>query len=486
MNFDIIPTKLDVSLYGNLESVSSTLSKCRVRIFYKYMNRNRTFISDDFANQLIESLPYTPIKGIFSKEDVDFQDHGEDNTDGRIYGIVPAEPNFKWEKHKDVDNIERDYACCDVLLFTGLYPEAKLIPEESQSMEIFRNNLKGEWRISQEDGDPYYYFMQGCLVGLQVLGNEVEPCFEGAAFYTLNKQVLTELLSYVKNNKKEERKEMEKSLFRLSDNEKYCKLCELCNPNFNEEGNWQQERIVLDVYDDYCICLNTGSFEYERVYYTKENDNISIGDIVGVKMIDATADEYAALESLKTIGAGSYSSVETSYNEMKEKVSTLENEKAESETNYTNQKTEFETKIQELENQVTDLTNTNTDFNSKIEKYEAEKLEREKELSDIKTENESLTAFKKNIELEQKQGILTKYEDYLSESQIASFKEAIENFSVADFKKEVSAATVDSVISNNKHNEPDMFFKGGKIDERDRIESPVLRMLNNYKNGGNK
>lgn len=97
---------------------------------------------------------------------MDFTDHGEDNTDGKIYGIVPADSNFAWEDHMDDDGVVRSYACADVLLFTGLYPEAKLIPTESQSMEIFRGNLKGEWRISEEDKQPYYYFMKGCLVGL--------------------------------------------------------------------------------------------------------------------------------------------------------------------------------------------------------------------------------------------------------------------------------------------------------------------------------
>jgi len=41
--------KLNVSLYGKVEQYNETLSKCRVRIFYKGLNRNRTFISDDFA-----------------------------------------------------------------------------------------------------------------------------------------------------------------------------------------------------------------------------------------------------------------------------------------------------------------------------------------------------------------------------------------------------------------------------------------------------
>lgn len=65
--------------------------------FYRGMNRNRTFITEDFANQLIQSLPYTPIKGIFDYAQEDYEDHGNDNSDGRIYGIVPESPNFSWE-----------------------------------------------------------------------------------------------------------------------------------------------------------------------------------------------------------------------------------------------------------------------------------------------------------------------------------------------------------------------------------------------------
>ena len=135
---DDVCLALDVTTYGQVEKLTDTLSKCRVRIFYKGMNRNRTYISEDFANQLIASLPYAPIKGIFNYGDVDFEDHGEDNTDGRVYGIVPENPNFAWEKHLDDDGVEREYATADVILFTGLYPEANLIPGKSQSMEIYK------------------------------------------------------------------------------------------------------------------------------------------------------------------------------------------------------------------------------------------------------------------------------------------------------------------------------------------------------------
>ena len=72
--FDKVPLSFDVTLYGTLEPFDDSKSKCRVRIFYKGMNRNRTYITEDFANQLIASLPYAPVKGIFNSDEVDLKD----------------------------------------------------------------------------------------------------------------------------------------------------------------------------------------------------------------------------------------------------------------------------------------------------------------------------------------------------------------------------------------------------------------------------
>mgnify|MGYP004715110773 FL=1 len=199
MKLDESLLKFNVTLFGDVETLSPTLSKCRLRIFYRGLNRNRTFISEDFARQLIESLPYAPIKGIFDKDGLDYEDHGGDNTDGRIYGVVPEDPNFAWEKHVDDDGVEREYACADVYLYTALYPEANLIPGKSQSMEIHKKGLEGEWKI-WSDGEPYFEFQKGHLLGLQVLGDEVEPCFEGSAFFSLYKDAKA-MFDYLENTK---------------------------------------------------------------------------------------------------------------------------------------------------------------------------------------------------------------------------------------------------------------------------------------------
>ena len=76
-----------VSIYGNVEKYNDIFSKARCRVFYKGANRNGTFITDEFAEELISTFKYIPVKGIHDGED--FTDHGTSRSEGQIYGIVP-------------------------------------------------------------------------------------------------------------------------------------------------------------------------------------------------------------------------------------------------------------------------------------------------------------------------------------------------------------------------------------------------------------
>ena len=65
-------SSFSVTIYGNLEKYNETISKARCRIFYKYGNRNGTYITDDFAEQLLSSISYAPVKGIYDNYDEDY------------------------------------------------------------------------------------------------------------------------------------------------------------------------------------------------------------------------------------------------------------------------------------------------------------------------------------------------------------------------------------------------------------------------------
>ena len=174
-----------ISIYGNVEPVNDTLSRARCRIFYKGGNRNGTYINDAFANELISTLHYVPVKGIYDGED--YTDHGVERNEGKIYGIVPQENNFAWEEHLDEDGQIRTYACTDVLIFSALYPEASEILGKGQSMELYEPSLVYHQAIIE--GRRYVVFDHGSFLGLQVLGDNVEPCFEGASFFSLQESI---------------------------------------------------------------------------------------------------------------------------------------------------------------------------------------------------------------------------------------------------------------------------------------------------------
>ena len=47
----------EVSLGGDIKPYNETISQARARIFYKGLNRNGGYITDDFAQQLAATLP---------------------------------------------------------------------------------------------------------------------------------------------------------------------------------------------------------------------------------------------------------------------------------------------------------------------------------------------------------------------------------------------------------------------------------------------
>lgn len=510
-DFQNVPLSFNVTLYGNLEPFDDSKSKCRVRIFYKGMNRNRTYITEDFANQLIASLPYAPVKGIFNSDEVDFEGHGEKNSEGKIYGLVMAEPNFAWEDHMDVDGVTRTYACADVILYTSLYNEAKLIPGSSQSMEINPFTYKGEWKIWPDDGQPYYHFQSGSLFGLQALGTTVEPCFEGAAFYNLVFEKLKNdfqpLIDYINNTqKKEESKgmELEQILFRLSDREKANLIWAAINPNYTAENGWKINYWIIDVFDEYALVVSEEDGSYARAYYTKGEETITIDKMETCYVLDVTEAEKNALDAMKSLNSSYEEFVNVAneninkINEMESTIETLnaqlnttveeptEEPTEELATDNTAEGATEGTKDEPAEEPSADYEAKVAEYEAKIAALEAEKVVLEQEKNDLNNEKETLVAFKSSIEKEKKSEILKAMSSHLTEELIEKFTNDMDKYNVDDFKKEVYAASVenDSTIFSRKE-EPDLFYKGGN-DVKPQSGAEALLEKFKKKNGGNR
>lgn len=409
---DIIK-EFPVTIYGNLKELNPVLSKARCRIFYKYENRNGTYITDEFAQKLINSLPYTPVKGIYDNFDEDYTDHGLKRDLGRIYGIVPENPNFSWEKHLDEDEIEREYACCDVYIFTALYEEASQIVGKSQSMELYQPSIKGDWAII--NGKKLFKFEDGCFLGLQILGDDVEPCFEGAAFFTFYndlKNAIKKLEKYsLDSNIKGGKSEMTKLNFKLSDSQKHDAIWVLLNDKYTEESNWEITYTILDIYDDYALVYSYEAGSYERVYYTKndETDSIELGARKKCYVIDVTEEEKTALEALRAFNGGTYEKIDENIQE----IDTIKQ-----------QNSEFSTKIEELNNTVSTLT---TERDTSVENYN----NAQEQISTLTNELETLKDYKNSVETQEKEQVIASYSELLNNEILDSYKSKISEYSSA-------------------------------------------------------
>lgn len=469
---DNINLEFPVVVYGNLEKYNETISKGRCRVFYKYGNRNGTYITDEFAETLLSSIPYTPVKGIYEEEDGDYTDHGTARSQGRIYGIVPENPNVAWETHLDEDGVERTYACVDVLIFTGLYTEANNIIGKGQSMEIYPKSIKGDWKIIE--GKKYFVFEQGHFLGLQVLGDVTEPCFEGAAFFSLYEE-LKKMLSQVEqfNLNLHNGGKTKMVNYKLSDDAKFSALWSLLNLNYNQEGNWLVEYDICAVYDNYAVVRNYAEGIYERVYYTKndETDSVSIDSREQCFIMDVSESEKKTLEAVQALNGGNYEKLDENFSAAVEgagQVEGLNNTISElndtiSTLNETN--SNFETKIGELNESIATLTTERDDANTQLNDANVT-------INSLNEQIGELNSFKAEIEKKEKEAVVNKYTALLDAEVIAKYE--LDKYSAKDLDKELAYELVSTNTS--------VFTEQGTgYIPKDEPETGLAQLLNKYK-----
>ena len=155
------------------------LGRLNVGVFTKYGNRNGSYITEQIANQLIESATKgdTPVVGFFDPESNDWAGH-TGPTLASAYGYVDG--FIGWQPFTDTDGETRDYAVFSVVLFTNYFNEANFVVGQHQSMELDVNSIEGDW--AEIDGNEYFIYTRAKIMGLCIIGSH-EPCFSVSAFF---------------------------------------------------------------------------------------------------------------------------------------------------------------------------------------------------------------------------------------------------------------------------------------------------------------
>ena len=169
------------------------ISKCTIKVCYvgDEPNRNGSIITKAVAMDMAKSLPGSPIVGYYNENTEDFEGHNQiiDISNGewkfkdttQPYGFVPLDAKIWFQKFSD-DGIEHEYLMTEGYLWTGQYPETKRILEKgnNQSMELYEPTLKGFWSENDNNGASFFIINEAVISKLCILGEDVEPCFEGA------------------------------------------------------------------------------------------------------------------------------------------------------------------------------------------------------------------------------------------------------------------------------------------------------------------
>lgn len=421
----LIPTNFIATVYGQLVPLkNSAFSKARCRIFYKGLNRNGSYISDEVAEQMIATLPGTPIIGNWDGDKDDFLGHNWDKEHSIPYGFVPEDMNFKWEMFLDPDGVYRTYACADLVLWTGRYPVASKIVGKSHSMELNPDTMEGEW--SEENDEFVFKVTKAEFFGLCVLGDEYEPCFEGSCFYShINKENNFALL-----------KEELRTLF-----ESYKNSDDSAEENLTGGQKMDKEN------------LNPQNPEMEEEVSPAENEIVDT-EVKPTEEVETTEVENEEVES----------------GEATEQESDEDNKGEEEEQSEEEETAEEVEETEEVEEQ------------SQIEILNSQLSEKDKEIAELKSELESLKQYKLQKISEEKQTVLNTYANKFTEEELNVFKEKLESYeSAIELKKDIALALLDKENEEEEEVDASQFTLTSNAEQLSGAELIVANYTNKKK-----
>ena len=179
------------------------MSKCEIKVFYLGKNRNSTSIDKNTALIMAKTLRGAPIVGYYKPDKGDFFDHGDQviydgdgihfNTLTKPYGFVSPDADVWFQEFEEYnengEQVLRTYLMTTGYLWTGQYEEAKQVLMDGgkpHSMELDENTLQGFWSKEANDDHEFFIINDAIFSKLCILGDDVEPCFEGSSITAPN------------------------------------------------------------------------------------------------------------------------------------------------------------------------------------------------------------------------------------------------------------------------------------------------------------
>ena len=456
MNNRISIATIDSPEFINLQpmDINPLMSKCDVKVLYIGQNRNRSSITKQVATEMSKTLRGCPIVGYYIENKEDFGDHGDQviidgegikfNKLTKPYGFVAPDARVWFQFFEDQDEFGntcvREYLMTEGYLWTGQFEECQRVLENSnpQSMELDEKTLKGYWSTDNNKGVDFFIINDAVFSKLCILGDDVEPCFEGANVSAPN------LSSQFSKDD-----EFTKSLFTMMNELKFAlNNSEGGKPMHNEIQNELDNNVVSTSFENqdnietpvtqFDESGETGAGDSSDSQ-TSAEDGVPEASTEGEAVV-LTASEPPVNDEEKVLE----DNAEVSLKKKPEEFAKEKDKEEKSETEKSEDNTEDEDKKE--------------DFACKEDEDKKDKFSLEQQLEELQTqfaalqaENAELLAFKQKVEEKEKDELIASFY-MLSDEDKKDVIDNKANYSLKEIKAELSMICVDKKVNFNLEN----------------------------------
>ena len=499
----------------NVVSVNPLISKCEIKVCWvgENANRNRSIITKEVATQMANSLPGSPIVGYFNEGSEDFEEHNRslDISNGMIklrdttkpYGFVDLNAKVWFQKFLDDGLFEREYLMTEGWLWTGQYPECQRIIDKgnNQSMELADKYLDAFW-TEDNKGNPQFFIINEAIISkLCILGDDCEPCFEGATItaptiqFSLDDSFKQELYSMMNELKELLNKGGEKVFSRynveIGDT--------LWTALYNHVESLNSQLVIDGVFEEenqvFAVVKNEDG-EYSRINCSLNEDNTysfaeseTLSDYTPSDEPQFSAEavaEYAKKKNEDKKEQDNPKNSDDNSEEKKEEDTCPECGKPKAECTCEDEDEEEDKKKKYSLEDVVEYSELLTRYNDLEEKYNT----LENNYNALVTEKEALEAqmaplseFKANAEKKQKEEMINSFY-MLSDEDKADVIANIDTYSLDDIEAKLSILCVRNKVSfnldeeDNSHSGPTTFSLDSEMDNDANMPAWVKAALN--------
>lgn len=391
---------------------SSGLNRLKVGVFTKYGNRNGSYITDAVADMMIESATKgdTPVVGFFDPESKNWASH-TGPTLASAYGYV--EYFDGWQTFQDTDGIAREYAVFSVVLFTKYFNEANFVVGQNQSMELDINSIEGDWaNIGDKE---YFVYTKAEIMGLCIIGDH-EPCFSVSSFFSKNDDTY--------------KSQYEKFSSLLADLKAKVEEAE----NQPNEGGEHQMEIEMNPE----VNEPTPAQEFEEEPANQEPEAPAAEEPAAEEPVAEPEQEPAAEEEEPA--------AEPEAEEPAEEPEGEEAEEAEEPT------VDFEAQINELQNQLTEMTTNYENAQTRIADLEAQITSASETEATLRAEIATYEAERARLEVENKNALIDRYMNSLSEEDITEVREHVNDYSYDEIESKLAIKFANKQMAGSADN----------------------------------